>query len=122
MSNLGNVNFYNKGGKLVDQRLRNLNFDRIIDVHKASDHPEVNGFVNDIFNQYLYFDGISTRTRNTYKKNLKVLLLDLYVAWCNDPARYIKVHMDENFYGKGEFRIKRYNNLWIKGTLTREIR
>ena len=122
MSNLGNDNFYNKGGALVDWRLRNLDYSRIIDVHKASDHSEVNSFVNEIFDLYLDLDRSSTRTRNAYKKHLKLLLLDLYVAWSNDPAQYIRVHMDENVYGKGEFGIKRYNDLWIKGTLTRVVR
>ena len=121
--NNSNTNLdYDKGSKLVDWRLRNLNYDRIIDVHKASDHPEVNSFVNEIFDQYLGLNDAPTRTRNAYKKNLKVLLLDLYVAWCNDPAQYIKVHMSENVYGTGAYRIKRYNDLWIKVTLPRVIR
>ena len=47
---------------------------RLLDVHRWSDHPEVNAFVDDIFNTYFKQ---KTKIR---KKHLKVVLLDLYVA------------------------------------------
>ena len=122
MSDVVNNISYDKGGKLGIGFSRNLIHSRIIDVHKASDHPEVNSFVDSIFNEYLYFDDMGTRSRNNNKKHLKLLLLDLYLGWCTDPSLYIGVHMSENAYSKGIYRIRRYNDLWIKGTLPQIIR
>ena len=122
MSNFNNIVSYDKGSKLGVEFYRNLTHSRVIDVHKTSEHPEVNVFVDKIFDEYIYFENMSTKSRNAYKKHLKLLLLDLYVAWCTDPSLYIGVHMSENSYSKGSYSIRRYNDLWIKGTLPRVIR
>ena len=54
---------------------------RPLDVHTWSDYPEVNLFVDDIYSSLSSVEG----NERINKKLLKVLLLDLYVAWCADP-------------------------------------
>ncbi len=77
---------------------------RLLDVYTWSDHPEVNIFVDSIYDAY--FLGGNERIR---KKHLKVVLLDLYVAWKEDPELYIAFHRDVNFYKARS----RYNALHI---------
>jgi hypothetical protein len=57
-----------------------LGYSRPLDVHTWSEHPEVNTFVDRIYEAC--FRGGKP---NIKKKHLKVVLLDLYLAWCQDP-------------------------------------
>ena len=67
---------------------------RPLDVHTWSDHPEVNVFVNDIYSQLSSIKG----NERINKKLLKVVLLDLYLAWCTDPELMIMFSRDNNAY------------------------
>ena len=69
-------------------------YSRPIDVHRWSDHPEVKALVDDLWEGYL--PGTLTgeagenqrpgpRPKTSYKNQLRVLILDLYVAWLDDP-------------------------------------
>ncbi len=80
---------------------------RPLDVHRWSEHPEVNTFVDDIFNTYF------KQKTDIRKKHLKVVLLDLYVAWRDDPTLTIGVAMSPKAYKAGK---SRYNALNIKRT------
>jgi len=55
-----------------------------LDVHKWSDYPEINMLVDNLWNTVVE-PALGGRSNNTGKsdpkKQLKVLLLDLYVAW-----------------------------------------
>jgi len=78
---------------------------RPLDIHTWSDHPEVNVFVNEIYSQLLSIQG----NERINKKLLKVVLLDLYVAWCTDSELMIMFSRDNNSY-----RAKsRYNEIRI---------
>ncbi len=77
---------------------------RMLDVHTWSDHPEVNAFIKEIYDAH--FSGGKTEIK---KKHLKVVLLDLYVAWCEDPTRKIAYSRNSNDYDAGS----RYNELHI---------
>ncbi len=81
-----------------------LDHSRQLDVHTWSDHPEVNAFVNEIYDTH--FKGGKTSIR---KKHLKVLLLDLYVAWCDDPTLKIAMSRNVDDYKAGS----RYNALHL---------
>ena len=77
--------------------------------------------VEEIFNEY--FDPSSSNI-NIVKKHLKVVLLDLYVAWNKDPMLEIGVHMSPNDYSDGTVFSKgksRYNQLHIKRTIINVI-
>ena len=52
-----------------------LRYSRSLDVHKWSEHVEVNKLISKIYSEH--FSGNS----KIRKKHLKVVLLDLYVAW-----------------------------------------
>ena len=64
---------------------------RPLDVHRWSEYPEVNNFVNLIYEEYFRW-----RNPNLIKKHLKVALLDLYVAWNEHLDMKIGVHMNRN--------------------------
>ena len=76
-----------------------------LDVHTWSDHPEVNVFVDEIYSHLSSIKG----NERINKKLLKVVLLDLYLAWCIDPELMIMFSRDNNSY-----RAKsRYNEIRI---------
>ena len=93
---------------------RDFQHSRILDVHRWSDHPEVNTFVDLIYKDHTHYVGENTRIK---KKHLKVVLLDLFVAWTDDPELHIAVHMEKGAYSNGQASNKgksRYNALHIK--------
>ena len=95
-------------------RRRNYEHSRPLDVHRWSDHPEVNAFVDRIYKEHIHQSGTNTQIK---KKHLKVVLLDLYVAWSDDPNLNIAVYMSRNAYSDGTVSGKgksRYNALNIK--------
>lgn len=80
-------------------------YSRNLDVHRWSDHEEVNLFIDDVYEELLMLAG----NHGIRKRHWKVVLLDLYVCWCFDPEMSISVSMDNNSY-----RAKtRYNALHI---------
>ncbi|MCP4327170.1 MAG: hypothetical protein GY791_01875 [Alphaproteobacteria bacterium] len=74
------------------------------DVHTWSEYPEVNNFVDAIYDSY--FQGRKIRIK---KKHLKVLLLHLYATWCDDPSCVTACSRNNNDYAAGT----RYNELHI---------
>jgi len=77
---------------------------RILNVHKWSDHREVNSFVDQIYNDH--FSGGNEGIR---KRQLKVLLLNLYVNWCDDQTLETAFHRNVLKYTTHS----RYNELHI---------
>ena len=77
---------------------RDYEHSRPLDVHRWSDHPEVNAFVNRIYKEHIHQSGTNTQIK---KKRLKVVLLDLYVAWSDDPSLNMAVYMSRNAYSDG---------------------
>ena len=77
---------------------------RPFDVHKWSDHLEVNNFVNSIYENHF-----KLHKSEVLKKHLKVVLLDLYIAWLQHPRMQIGIHMNNNAYKAKS----RYNELHI---------
>jgi hypothetical protein len=90
--------------RVYGRKPNSLDYARALDVHTWSEHPQVNQFVDKIYETH--FSGGNTRIR---KKHLKVLLLDLYLAWCDDPKLKLTVHRNVNDYKPGS----RYNSLHI---------
>ena len=76
-----------------DQKAKALDHSRPIDVHRSSDHPEANQFVTTI-----YDDHFADWRPDITKRHIKVVLLDLYVAWSDDPDLKISVPMSPNEY------------------------
>ena len=89
---------------------RDLNYSRQFDVHTWSSYPEVNIFVDNIFESYFR---TSSRVNNIKKKHLKKVLIDLYVAWFTDPELNISLYLTRNNYLATEGR---YNELHISAS------
>ena len=89
----------------------NNDLSRRFDVHFWSEYPEVNKFVNSIFEEHFRW-----QNPDLIKKHIKVVLLDLYVAWNEHPDMKIGVHMNRNAYKAKS----RYNELtyFSKNSLT----
>jgi hypothetical protein len=89
---------------------RNLNHSRPLDVHRWSDYPEVNNFVDHIFSKYF-----SDFTNKKTKKHLKVILLDLYLCWLEDEEKSLGIGMSNSFYNdKSRYNSLHISNLMIK--------
>ena len=91
-----------------------LDHSRPLDVHKWSDYPEVNSFVNQVWEDFLATEfpaqtGREKRPKGPKKQQFKVLPLDLYVAWREDPDLLIGVSLRKGSYKAGS----RYNSLYI---------
>ena len=71
---------------------------RILDVHRWSEHQEADLFFDEVFDTFL--NRQEPENVGINKKHLKVILLDLYVAWLNDPDLNIAVHMSPAAYPK----------------------
>ena len=92
---------------------KNIEHSRLLDVHRHSIYPEVNEFVNAFWTEYLapYFreKPRGRKPKANPKAQFKVLFLDLYVAWLEDPGLCISIARgDENFDADS-----RYNTLHI---------
>lgn len=82
-----------------------FDFSRPLDVHRWSDHLEADRFVDELYAEY--FKGKQSAIE---RKHVKVVLLDLYVAWLEHPDLKIAVSMRPSTYrAKGN----RYNKLHI---------
>ena len=77
---------------------------RPLDVHRWSDFPEVNQLVDRVYDQFSdeQKTNISGRSNNpgkaSGKTHLKVVLLDLCVAWKNDPDMCLGVALGNDAY------------------------
>ena len=77
---------------------------RPLDAHKWSEWPEVNQFIDEIYSSYFQ----KNEQTNIRKKHVKLLLLDLYVAW-KEGWKYVGMSFDVNHYKPKS----RYNGLNI---------
>ena len=83
-----------------------------LDVHTWSDHSEINTLVDELWFKVVEpaLGGKSNnKGKSDPKRQLKVLLLDLYVAWLDDPTLCIGVNRNNNAYQVNS----RYNALHI---------
>jgi len=93
---------------------------RPIDVHRWSDHQEVNALVGEIWEEVF---GGQDRPRPGPKPKarprdmLKVILLDLYVAWTTDPELSIGVNLNLKKWVAGS----RYNALHLSRAVPDQI-
>ena len=96
----------------------NRHHSRPLDVHRWSDNPEAKELRDTVWNQYFKevfppAGGKGNKAKSEPKKQFKVLLLDLYVAWLDDPELSIGVGMTNSAYKKNA----RYNALHISAKI-----
>jgi hypothetical protein len=83
---------------------------RPLDVHRWSDHLEVESFVAPLWVRFAGeqpFTPAGKKGRPTTRikrDNMKVLLLDLYVCWCEDPTKYLGISSNRNHWTKGRYK------------------
>src|SRR6056297_4155534 len=85
---------------------------RPIDVHRWSDHPEVNDIVDTLWREHfgdLERKSSGPKPKARIRDQLKVLVLDLYLAWATDPELSIGVPMSVGAWNTSS----RYNALHI---------
>jgi len=91
---------------------RDLDHSRLFDVHRWSDHPEVNRLVDRLYEAHIRCleptERKPTQDKNPYRKALKTLLIDLYVGWVDDPLLVTAFSRSNRSYEQG-----RYNELHI---------
>ena len=101
---------------------RNLDHSRPLDVHRWSDYSEVDEWVTKFWSEHLaqYFEGSSSagrKPRQTPRNMFKVLFLDLYVLWLEDPFMCLGVSRTNSKYSANS----RYNALHISFKLVEVI-
>ena len=87
---------------------------RPLDVHRWSEYPEVNAWVNEFWETHLSDSFVrrsnaGRKPKKTPRDMFKVLFLDLYVAWLEDPDLCLGVPRTASAYKVGT----RYNALFI---------
>lgn len=88
--------------------IENPQHSRPIDVHRWSEHPGVRGFVDRIWEQHFEdAGGTGPKPKQPFRNQLRVVVLDLYVAWLEDPELNIGVSMSSNAWNT----LSRYNAL-----------
>ena len=93
----------------------NVWYSKPFDVHIWSDYKEINQVVDQIYDSFTEDEhlAITGRSNNqgraSGKVHLKVIILDLYVAWKTDPELCIGIELSNNAYKVGS----RYNALHI---------
>ena len=98
---------------------KNTEYSRPLDVHRHSNYPEVNEFVDVFWTRHLasYFPEKTAgrKPKAKPKAQFKVLFLDLYIAWLEDPELCISIARgDKNFDADS-----RYNKLHISKIIKR---
>ena len=90
---------------------------RPLDVHRWSHHPEATRLRDTVWSQYFKEafpeGGKGNKTNSEPKKQFKTLLLDLYVAWLDDPELSIGIGMTKSAYKENP----RYNALFISAKI-----
>ena len=95
--------------------VKDLNNSRPFDVHRWSNHPEVNLFVNDLWSSGFgsLLDSIEPKQGpkplSSSKKLFKVVLLDLYLCWCEDSDQCLGLSLSNGAFVANS----RYNALHI---------
>ena len=90
---------------------RNHNYLRPLDIDLTCNYSEITNWVDTIFNKS--FDITIPQSIKPYKRHLKTILLELYVAWLEDPLFEIGVGMNNNDFVK----YISYNKLHITKTI-----
>jgi hypothetical protein len=80
----------------VDDRL----YSRPLDVHRISEYPEVQRIITYLFDEMKSSGLIGKSPKDQILKHLKVVVLDLYVAYLGDPLVYLGYPRGRDKYSK----------------------
>ena len=79
----------------------NLQYSRPIDVHRISEHPDVQRVISYLLSELKEAGLIKGSPRDKVLRHLKVVVLDLYVAYMRDPLVYVGYPRGSDAYGPG---------------------
>jgi hypothetical protein len=83
-----------------------LEYSRTFDVHKWSEHKEVKECIDSLCKELMKLSAFKTSKENLIKKHLKVLIVDLWCVWNQDPKLYLGIsrrledYKSDKRYGK----------------------
>ena len=80
----------------MDERL----YSRPLDVHRISEYPEVQRMITYLFDEMKSSGLIGKSPKDKILKHLKVVVLDLYVAYLSDPLIYLGYPRGKDYYSK----------------------
>lgn len=106
-SYLNLIELFNK--YLKRKKAIELDNSELFDVHKWSEYPQVNSIVDSLYSDLSTVPNFNKNQR-LRKKHIKVIVLDLYVKWSQDPTKYISVYLRKAYYTELE---SRYNKIHI---------
>jgi hypothetical protein len=90
------------------EKAKDLNNSVLFDIHKWSNFPEVNAAVDALFAELRMLPEFGGKSK-LRKKHVKVVVLNLYVAWLQAPDKWVAYHRMKEKYGPRG----RYNELHI---------
>ena len=101
-------NHMTERGYLGDEAAPDYKNSRPFDVHRWSEHPELRLVTEDILREIAA--GIPARADwDDHRKHLRVILLDLYHRYLQDPSGWIGLSLNRNSYSGAN----RYNKLFL---------
>ena len=77
-------------------------YSRAIDVHRISEYPEVQNVINSLLSELNDSNLIKNSPRKRILKHLKVVILDLYVAYLGDPLVYVSYPRSKDAYRRDQ--------------------
>jgi len=81
--------------------LPDLNFSSLFDVHRWSDYPQVNKVCKVVYDDILkQYTAYREEDEKKLRKQLKVLLIDLFANYSADPDLFISISLNKNDYGQ----------------------
>ena len=75
-------------------------YSRPLDVHRISEYPEVQGVIDHLLSELEESVLIKNSPRKKIRKHLKVVALDLYIAYLSDPLLYVAYSRSKGNYSK----------------------
>ena len=78
----------------------NRDYSRPLDVHRISEHPEVQEIIEVLYGELKKFGYLGKSSQKKIFKHLKAVVLDLYIGYCSDPKLFIGYPRDRNKYSK----------------------
>ena len=91
-----------------------MNYDNseLLDIHSSSDYEEVKAVVKKIYEEFQKIQDFNGRV-TVQQKHIKLIILNLYVAWLTDPTMWVAYSRNNNDYKPKS----RYNKLHISKTV-----
>jgi hypothetical protein len=82
-------------------------YSRPLDVHRISEYPEVKKVINFLLSELNISGLIKNSPRAKILKHLKVVVLDLYIAYLSDPLIYVAYSRSKDKYLKENQRLRK---------------